>query len=121
MTLGEIISEYREHHGMSMRAFARASGLSVTYISSLENGVTQRGNKPTPSLETYRAIAKAMALDIDALLRAIDDDVKIMPTISGETTKQEQPVLSEKRQAALELIEKLSDAQIDAILKLLRE
>lgn len=113
MTLGEIISEYREHHGMSMRAFARASGLSVTYISSLENGVTQRGNKPTPSLETYRAIAKAMALDIDALLRAIDDDVKIMPTIAGEHK------LSPKKQKLFNRIDSLSDEKVDAILRLL--
>lgn len=113
MTLGEIISEYRERHGMSMRAFARASGLSVTYISSLENGVTQRGNKPTPSLETYRAIAKAMALDIDALLRAIDDNVKIMPTIAGEHK------LSPKKQMLFNRIDSLSDEKVDAILRLL--
>lgn len=84
MTLGEVITEYRHEHDLSMRAFARAAGLSVTYISSLENGVTQRGNKPTPSLETYRAIAKAMGMDIDSLLRRIDDDIKIMPTSAGE-------------------------------------
>lgn len=35
--------------------------------------------------------------------------------------EKEQPTLSEKRQAALEIIEKLSDDQIDAILKLLGE
>lgn len=35
--------------------------------------------------------------------------------------EKEQPALSEKRQAALDIIEKLSDDQIDAILKLLGE
>lgn len=35
--------------------------------------------------------------------------------------EKEKPALSEKRQAALEIIEKLSDEQIDAILKLLGE
>lgn len=113
MTLGEIINRYRADHDMSMRAFARASGLSVTYISSLENGVTQRGNRPTPSLETYRAIAKAMGMDIDTLLRAIDDNVKIMPTISDEHK------LSPRKQELFDLIDSLPDDKVEAILRLL--
>jgi transcriptional regulator with XRE-family HTH domain len=115
MTLGEIITRYRSEHGMSMRAFARASGLSVTYISSLENGVTQRGNKPTPSLETYRAVAKAMCMDIDTLLRAIDDDIKIMPTSTGEHK------LSPRKQELFDLIDSLPDDKVEAILRLLGE
>lgn len=115
MTLGEVISKYRQEHDLSMRAFARASGLSVTYISSLENGVTQRGNKPTPSLETYKAIAKAMGMDIDSLLRTIDDDIKIMPTSTGEHK------LSPKKQELFDLIDSLPDEKVDAILRLLGE
>ena len=115
MTLGEIIAQYRTEHGMSMRAFARASGLSVTYVSSLENGITQRGNKPTPSLETYRAVAKAMCIDIDTLLRAIDDDIKIMPTSTGEHK------LSPRKQELFDLIDSLPDDKVDAILRLLGE
>ena len=115
MTLGDIIKKYREEHEMSMRAFGRASGLSVTYISSLENGVTQRGNKPTPSLETYRAVAKAMAIDIDQLLRAIDDDIKIMPTGKGEHK------LTPKKQELFDLIDSMPDEKVEAILKLLGE
>ena len=115
MTLGEIIAKYRKEHDMSMRAFARAAGLSVTYISSLENGVTQRGNKPAPSLETYKAIAKAMGMDIDTLLRAIDDDIKIMPTSIGEHK------LSAKKQVLFDLIDSLPDEKVEAILRLLGE
>ena len=115
MTLGEIIRKYRSEHDMSMRAFGRASGLSVTYISSLENGVTQRGNKPAPSLETYRAVAKAMALDIDQLLRAIDDDIKIMPTDIDEHK------LSPKKQELFDLIDSMPEEKVEAILKLLGE
>ena len=77
MELGEAIKQYRKEHDLSTRAFARACGLSATYMLALENGVTQRGNKPTPSLETYRAVANAMGCSLDDLLRRVSDDVRL--------------------------------------------
>ena len=37
MRLGEFVKLYREHAEMSIRDFARVSGLSPAYISMLEN------------------------------------------------------------------------------------
>ena len=75
-TIGGMIVQYRNDHNMSMRAFSRASGLSPPYISSLEKGMTQRGNAPSPSLETYKTIAKTMKISLEALLNAIDEDAE---------------------------------------------
>ena len=36
MTLGDIIKAYREKHDMSMDDFAKASGISKTYVWMLE-------------------------------------------------------------------------------------
>ena len=58
-----------------------------------------------------KVVAVARCLNVPAL--ALTGD------IPEEEIKKEQPALSEKRQAALELIESLSDEQIDAILRLL--
>lgn len=77
MTLGDAIKTYREEHGISLRAFARLTGLSPTYISYLEKGQTQRGNKPIASIETYRVVAKAMGKDIDEFIREVDDVVSV--------------------------------------------
>ena len=77
MTLGEKIREYREQHDISLRAFSRLCGLSPTYISYLEKGITQRGKAPVASIETYRVVAKAMGKDVDALIREVDDMVSI--------------------------------------------
>ena len=75
MTLGEFINTYITEHKISRRAFARLTGLSVTYISYLINGETQRGLAPVPSIDTYKVCAKAMGLDTDELVRMVDDDI----------------------------------------------
>lgn len=116
MTLGEAIKEYRNKHDLSMRAFGRLAGLSVTYISNLENNVTQRGNKPIPSLETYKAIAKAMGIELDELLRVVDDDVRI---------GKEAPPTGEKQKQLAALVPHLDEdiaglllAQAEAMMKM---
>ena len=75
MTLGEFIKDYIGEHDLSLRAFARLTGLSVTYISYLIKGETQRGVAPVPSIDTYKVCAKAMGLETDELVRLVDDDI----------------------------------------------
>lgn len=75
MTLGEVISNYRKTHGLSMDKFAELSRLSKAYISILERNRTPRGSAPSPSIDTYRSIAKAIDIDVDELIRLVDNHI----------------------------------------------
>lgn len=77
MTLGDLIHNFREEHGMSMDKFAAASGLSKAYISILEKNRTPRGGVPVPSIETFRAVATATGMDVDELIRAVEGKIKL--------------------------------------------
>lgn len=77
MTLGEIIKKYRDDNVMSMDSFARLSGLSKSYISVLERNITPHGNQPSPGIDTYRAVAKALGIDVNELIRAVDDEIEL--------------------------------------------
>ena len=79
MTIGEVISEYRKDHGLSMDKFAKLSGLSKAYISILEKNKTPRGAEPTPSIETFRSVAEAIGMDIDELIRMVDGKIRLSP------------------------------------------
>ncbi len=75
MKIGEIISQYREQHHMSMRAFGRKCGVSNAYISILEAGVNPRSGEPlSPTVETYRKISRAMDMSLNDLLNMIQDN-----------------------------------------------
>ena len=77
MTLGDIIKDYREKHGLSMAGFAERSGLSKAYISILEKNKTQRGSVPVPSIDAYRDVAKAINMDLDELVQIVDGKIKL--------------------------------------------
>lgn len=68
MTLSELMKQYRKEHRLSARAFARQAGFSNAYISLLENDRIQ-----SPSLEALNAVAKAMGMSLDTMLRTIED------------------------------------------------
>lgn len=77
-TLGAIIKNFREEHGLSMDAFADLSGLSKGYISMLEKNINPRTGKPiTPSLDTYNSVAKALNVDLDRLLSMVDGNEEV--------------------------------------------
>lgn len=79
MTLGDIVKNYRDNHDLSMDAFANKSGLSKGYISMLEKNRNPKTGKPiTPSLETIRTVAKAINIEIDALLKILDNEQDLM-------------------------------------------
>lgn len=85
MTLGDIIAEYRRDHGLSMDKFAALSGISKGYISMLEKNRTQRGDEPSPSIETYRCVARAIGVDADALIRMVDGKITLSDAIDPLT------------------------------------
>lgn len=82
-TLGDIIKAFRKENNMSMDDFAKISNLSKGYISMLEKNENPRNKKPiTPSLDTYKSVAKALNTDIDTLLNMIDSDEPIRISIN---------------------------------------
>ena len=94
MKLGEYIKEYRETNRMSQRDFAQAAGISAGYVSMLESGKNPRTGDPiAPSLETFRAIARATGKDLDALLELIGDDT-LVSLVSNEEDELEERIMS---------------------------
>lgn len=78
MTIGEIIKHYRTANDLSMDNFGKLASLSKAYISILERGSNPRNNKPViPSIDTLRAVAQAMNMDLNELINLLDDNQKI--------------------------------------------
>lgn len=101
MTIGDRIALRRKQLGLTQFELAQKMGYkSKSSINKIELGITDVAQK-----------------NIIKLAEALDTD----PAWLMGWEEKEKPALSEKRQAALEIIEKLSDEQIDAILKLLGE
>ncbi len=74
MKIGEIIKQYRNEHGYSLREFSKLSGVSNSYLSMLESGKHPRSGRPiVPTLTKLNQIADAMGLRIDDLISAMDD------------------------------------------------
>jgi len=72
--LREILLKYREENRLSQREFARRSGLSNSLISILEMGKNpQTGKKMAPDLETYRKLAGAMGMTVQAMFEMMGD------------------------------------------------
>lgn len=78
MTLGDILKQYRTENNISMDEFVKKSSLSKGYISMLENNINPRNNKPiAPTLPTIRKVAIGMNMDVDSLLKKLDDNQEI--------------------------------------------
>ena len=78
MTLGEIIYAYRHEHKLSIMDFARASGLSKTYVWMLEKNLNpSTGKEVTPTIESIQKAAKGMFMTFDDLFEKISDDVMV--------------------------------------------
>ena len=75
MTLGNVISEFRNLNRLTMEDFSKMSGLSKSYISMLERNRDPRGNTINPSIEVIDKVANAIGVDLDALISTIDQDV----------------------------------------------
>lgn len=76
MRLGQMIKKYRNDNGLSLRDFARVSGVSNSYISMLETGRQPTSGRPVvPTLTKLNQIAAAMNVRVDDLIVAIEDPV----------------------------------------------
>ena len=74
MTLGAILKSYREENGLSLRDFAKKSGVSNSYLSMLETGRQPSSGRPiVPTLTKLNQIAVAMGMRVDDLIAAVDD------------------------------------------------
>ena len=88
MYIGEIIKEYRDKHGLSMQDFANLSGISKAYIGVLEKVYNPTTKEPVaPSLPKIKAIATAMGMELDDLLKLLDSN---QPVIFNTNVKREQ-------------------------------
>ena len=86
MTLGEVIRRYREERGLSMDEFSKKSSLSKAYISILERNVNPSTGRPVvPSLETIKAVASVIGLDVNDLIEVLDGDQPIKIPRRGES------------------------------------
>lgn len=75
MTLGDVIKQFRTERGWSMDKFAQESNLSKAYVSILERNCNPSTGKPAiPSLETIKAAAAAMNMDVNYLISVVDPD-----------------------------------------------
>lgn len=77
LTLGDIIYQWRheKEHKMSQEQFGEKIGTSRMYISMLENNYNPSTGKPiNPSLTVLKACADAMNIDVDILMKKLDDD-----------------------------------------------
>lgn len=89
MTLGELIREYRDQHGMSMDEFARLSNLSKGYISMLEKNKNPRNGKPiTPSIATYTDVAAAMHVSVAELMEKVGERNEGLPDLNARDERQ---------------------------------
>lgn len=78
MTLGDIIKKYREDNNISMGEFANNCSLSKGYISMLENNINPRNQKPiSPTLPSIAKVANGMKIDLDTLLKMMDNEQTI--------------------------------------------
>lgn len=75
MKLQEILKQYRVEHQLSLRAFAKACGLSNGYLSLLEGGINPKtGERLSPTVETLEKIAKGMGISLDSLFNMMGDN-----------------------------------------------
>lgn len=129
MKLGEFVKNYRAEKGMSMRSFAAASGLSIGYISMLENNRNPKTNEPiTPSIETYKAVSKATGVNLGELVSIVSDNIDIsciQPNIDNfsqqKRTAHVPQDIGPNKQAVLNLIDDLDESEAALLLERIKK
>jgi transcriptional regulator with XRE-family HTH domain len=72
LALGEHIKARRQELGLGLRELARATGLSATFVGSLERGMAN------PTLDTLRKIAAALDTPLSRLLLGSADRTPVV-------------------------------------------
>lgn len=110
MSLGEYIKKYRaEHDNMSYRAFAALVGMSPQYVINLENGVNNDGKPLSPTMTTYKKIARGTGISEADLFNLIDDGVRL------------NPILTDEQRELLQMIPQLRPNQANFLLLIARQ
>lgn len=105
MYIGELIKKYREEHGLSMQDFANLSGISKAYIGVLEKVYNPTTKEPVaPSLPKIQAIASAMGMELDDLLKLLDRDQPVIVNTNRSSQR-----LNEDEKQLLNDYRKLND------------
>lgn len=79
MYVGELIKDYRKNHNLSMQDFANISGISKAYIGVLEKIYNPKTKEPVaPTLEKMKAIAGAMGMSLDEMLKALNTNQPVV-------------------------------------------
>jgi transcriptional regulator with XRE-family HTH domain len=79
---GEYLRKLREAQKLSLREMAAKTGVSVSYITQIENG-----RRKAPGPEVLKWLARAYNVPVRDLLKAagyLDDIKEIRPTLSEE-------------------------------------
>ena len=116
MTLGNIIREYRESHGMSLEAFGKLSGMSKSYVDQLEKNKHPRtGNPISPTIETIKQVADAINVPLDEVFKLLDGEVTINEFASIPAKAQRIPILG--KVAAGKSTEMIEDVLGDVVIE----
>lgn len=109
MKLSQVVSNYRQEHGISMDKFAKMCGVSKSYISMVENEVNPQSGKPIiPTIVTLKKLAKGMNMDLDALISETEDQ-QINLTSKSDLTFEEGLLLKKFRSLNIDGKEKALD------------
>ena len=96
MKISEVIKDYRERMGLSLREFANRCDISHTTISFIENEKNPTTGRPMQlSLVTYKKLANGMGISVQELWEMLGDDMEV--TLSY--TEEEQLLISAWRMA----------------------
>jgi putative transcriptional regulator len=68
-TFGATVRELREKAGFSQEGFAHAAGVSRTYMSEIERGVTN------VSLDTISRVAKGLGIRMSVLVTHVEKEL----------------------------------------------
>ena len=88
MLLGDIIKKYRYEKNLSMQDLADKLGTTRSYVHMLEHNKNPRTNRPVnPSIETLKTLARVMNIDIEDLLKMMNEE---QPILLNEDTFKKQ-------------------------------
>ena len=101
--LGDYIRQQREMHELSMRQFAKMSGISNPYLSQIERGQRE------PSRRVVEDIARSFQMSADALYAqaGIEPEPTPEPASVRAALEADPDLLPRQRRALVEIYESL--------------
>jgi transcriptional regulator with XRE-family HTH domain len=103
LALGQVIRTQRQLARLSLRDLAALTDVSNAYLSQVERGIHE------PSVRVLRAIAEALDMPADSLLRE-----------AGLLDEEDEPADAASAEAAIRADRNLTDAQKEALLAVYR-